>query len=136
MNKAEKWSLSVAVCVLICFFLSWAQVSYFVTLSSASDFNIPHSNTREFWLIPAIMLIVILFGLFQLWKRQPLLYAFVGVVGGLTSAYLMNRERIQMGHSASLAAASLEGWISSGFVLSLLLTFFALVFYFKPTESS
>lgn len=129
METARRVSLSAAVFVLVCFFLPWVQVSCVGIKDSASGFDLARDGRGELWLVPLLMLAFILLGLLRSWKKTPTVFASVGVIGAVLSAYLMNRERANAEHSLGLVGAHVTGWFWLGFVSSLAVAVGAIVFY-------
>jgi hypothetical protein len=135
MDRARRATLSLAVFVLICFFLPWVQVSCGGIRDSASGLDLARGGDRALWLVPLLMLAVILLGLARVWKKIPFVFALLGMVGGLLSAYLMDRQRMNTDRAAGLIGAQVTGWFWLGFVTSLGVAAAALMFYLRRFKS-
>src|SRR4051812_3917177 len=105
MDRARRATLSLAIFVLICFFLPWVQVSCGGIRDSASGLDLARGGDRALWLAPLLMLAVILLGLARVWKKMPFVFALLGMVGGLFSAYLMDRQRMNTDRTSGLIGA-------------------------------
>src|SRR3954447_601687 len=110
MEKARRVTLSAAVFALICFFLPWVQVSCAGLKDSESGFDLARGGDRVLWFIPLFMFVVILIGLTRAWKEMALTFALVGLITGLTSAILMNRERADTERVSGIVGAHVTGW--------------------------
>jgi hypothetical protein len=86
--------MTAALFVLVCFFLTWIQVSCGASKETASGIDLARDGNGELWLIPLLMLVLLFLGLKVLKERHELL-ALLGLISGLVSAYLMNRERLK-----------------------------------------
>jgi hypothetical protein len=130
MEKARQTMLSTAAFVLVCFFLPWMQVSCLGAKDAASGFELARDGARALWLVPLLMFAVLLLGVTRsIWERVPMLLALSGVVGGLTSAYLMHREYASTGSSARLLAVFWTVWFWLGLAASFGLAASAYWFY-------
>lgn len=132
--SARGVSVSAAVFVLICFFLPWVQVSCAGQTESASGFELARDGHGALWLIPVFMLAFVVIGLTQIRRILPTIFALIGVVGGLFSAYLMNRERVDAERDAVLAAHA-TGWLWLSLFLSLVLAVSSFIFFLKRERS-
>lgn len=132
--SARRVSISAAAFVLICFFLPWVQVSCGGHTESASGMDLARGGSGALWLIPVFMLAFIVIGLTQIWRVLPAIFALLGVVGGLFSAYLMNRERMDAERDAVLAAHA-TGWLWLSLFLSLVLAASSFLFFIKREKS-
>jgi hypothetical protein len=135
MERAKQVTLSAAVFVLICFFLPWVQVSCAGLKDSESGFDLARGGERGLWLVPLLMLALILLGLMRALKQRASLFALVSMVSGLISAYLMNRERVDVEQSSGLIRAHVTGWFWLGLFSSLGVAISALMFYLRRGES-
>jgi hypothetical protein len=135
MERARRLTVSAAVFALICFFLPWVQVSCVGIKDSASGFDLARGGVGELWLVPLLTLATILLGVMRVWKEAPATFALVGMVGGLLSAYLMNRERTSADQSLGLIGAHVTGWYWLGFVSSLAAAAGAVMSYLKRARS-
>jgi hypothetical protein len=135
MERARRITLSAAVFALICFFLPWVQVSCGGLKESESGFDLARGGERALWLVPMLMLAVILLGLTRAWKKEASAFALVSMASGLVSAYLMNRERVDVEDTSGLIGAHVTGWFWLGLFSSLVITLSALMFYLKRSRS-
>jgi|SRR5205085_1288279 len=133
MERVRRVTLSAAVFVLICFFLPWVQVSCGGVKDSASGFDLARGGDRALWFVPLLMLVVILLGLARSGKNGASIFALVSIVGGLTSAYLMNRERVNAEDASDLMR--ITGWFWLGLFSSLIVAISALVSFLKRSRS-
>ena len=131
---ARHISISAAIFVLICFFLPWVQVSCGGLKDSASGFDLARDGDGALWLVPFFMLAVILIGLTRLWRSIPTIFALLGVVGGAFTAYLINRERLDVDRVAVVSAHT-TGWLWLAFFSSIALALSAFVFFLKRGKS-
>ena len=114
---------SVALIVLICFFLPWVQLSCGTSENRLSGVDLARDSHGGLWLIPLLMLAVLLFGMVRKWKERHELSALVSLLSGLVSAYLMNRERMRAENTSGLIAVGLTGWfwLAFGATIALVL---------------
>jgi len=105
---------SLALIVLICFFLPWVQLSCGGSKSTLSGFDIARDGRNALWLIPFLMLAMVSLHLARGWRDRRELAAVVSLISGLVSAYLMNRERMRAEDTADLIAVGLTGWFWLG----------------------
>ena len=103
-------SLSLALIVLICFFLPWVQVSCGASESRLSGVELARDGHGGLWLIPCLMLAVLVLGVARVWKDKRELAALAALIAGLVTAYLMNRERVRAENSSGLVAVALTSW--------------------------
>lgn len=136
MERARRVTLSAAVFVFVCFFLPWMQVSCVGFKDSESGFDLARGGDRALWLVPALMLAVVLLGLKRAWQRRAATFALVSMISGLTSAYLMERERVYAEHASGLINAHMTNWFWLGLVASLGVAAGALMSYLKRARSS
>lgn len=132
--SARRVSVSAAVFVLICFFLPWVQVSCGGQTESASGFDLARDGNGALWLIPLLMSAFVVIGLTQIRRILPTIFALLGVVSGLFSAYLMNRERMDAERDAVLSAHA-TGWLWLSLFLSLVLAASSFLFFLKREKS-
>jgi hypothetical protein len=107
---SRRVTTSLAVIVLICFFLPWVQLSCGASESRLSGVDLARQGHSGLWLIPCLMLAVLFLSLARVWKNRRDLSTLVGLVAGLVSAYLMNRERVRAEDTSGLIAVGLTGW--------------------------
>jgi hypothetical protein len=104
----------MALIALICFFLPWVQLSCGSSENRLSGVDLARDGRSGLWLIPLLMLVVLFFGIVRGWKERRVLSALTGLIAGLVSAYLMNRERVRAEDSSGLIAVALTGWFWLG----------------------
>jgi asparagine N-glycosylation enzyme membrane subunit Stt3 len=90
----------------------------------------------ELWIIPLLMLAVLFLALARRWREKREISAVVTLVAGLTSAYLMNRERVRADNSSGLIAVSLSGWFWLSFGSAMLLVILSVWRILKRAPSS
>ena len=115
MEKAGKATVSLAVILLICFFLPWVQISCGASRDTATGLDLARDGDKGLWLIPLLMIVVIICGL-RLLRVSQVMFGLIAMLSGLVSVYLMNHERIRFEDTSGLIAARLTG----GFWLGLL----------------
>jgi len=81
--------------------------------------DLAREGHHELWLIPLLMLAVICLGVLRSRNGGRDLSGLVSFVAGLTSAYLMNRERLRAEDSSGLLAVRLTGWFWLGLASSV-----------------
>jgi hypothetical protein len=136
MNSARRTTLSLAMFVLVCFFLPWVQLSCVGMKDSVSGFDLAREGDELLWLVPLFMLAVLLFGLLRLiWEKMPAVFALAGTVGGGVSAYLMYHERSITNNSPRLVATQWTFIFWLGFLASLALVTSAFIFYVRRSRS-
>ena len=134
--NSRGFSLSLALIVLICFFLPWVQVSCGASESRLSGVDLARGGHGGLWLIPCLMLAVLVLGVARVWKDKRELAALAGLIAGLVTAYLMNRERVRAENSSGLVAVALTSWfwLSLGSTIGLVVVS-AFRFLKRPRES-
>jgi hypothetical protein len=135
MENARRVTLSAAVFGLFCFFMPWVQISCGGVKDSESGFGLARGGDRVLWFIPLFMLVVIIIGLTRAWKDMASTFALVSLVTGLTSTYLMNRERGDTERVVGVVGAHMTGWFWFGFTASLVVAASSVIFYFKRSRS-
>jgi hypothetical protein len=111
---SRRLTISMALIALICFFLPWVQLSCGKSESRLSGVDLARDGHSELWLIPFLMLVMLVIATLQAWNDQRAITALIGLVTGLVSAYLMNRERVRADDSSGLVAVGLTGWFWLG----------------------
>jgi hypothetical protein len=111
---SKRVTLSMALIALTCFFLPWVQLSCGASENRLSGVDLARDGHSALWLIPVLMLAVLFFGIARGWRDRRELSALTGLVAGLVSAYLMNRERTRAEHTSGLIAVALTGWFWLG----------------------
>jgi hypothetical protein len=132
----KRVTTSMALIVLICFFLPWVQLSCGGSKSTLSGLDIARDGRSVLWLIPFLMLAVVLLHLARGWKDRRDLSAVVGLISGLVSAYLMNRERMRAEDTADLIAVGLTGWFWLGLGSSIGLVLVSVLRFLKRRPAS
>src|SRR6266436_2228596 len=111
---SKRVTLSMALIALTCLFLPWVQLSCGASENRLSGVDLARDRHSGLWLIPVQMLAVLFFGIARGWKDRREVSAVMGLVAGLVSAYLMNRERMRAEHTSGLIAVALTGWFWLG----------------------
>ena len=107
-------TISIALIALICFFLPWVQLSCGTSEKRLSGVDLARDGHSGLWLIPFLMLVLLFLHLARAWKDRHEISALIGLVAGLVSAYLMNRERVRAEDTSGLIAVGLTGWFWLG----------------------
>ena len=108
--NSRRVTISVALIVLICFFLPWVQLSCGTSENNLSGVDLARDGHTGLWLLPLLMLVLLFLSIARTWKDRRELSTMVGLVSGLVSAYLVNRERVRAEDSSGLIAVGLTGW--------------------------
>jgi len=111
---SKRVTMSMALIALICFFLPWVQLSCGTSESRLSGIDLARDGHGELWLIPFLMLVILFLGIARAWKDRGEVQSLTGLVAGLVSAYLMNRERVRAEDTSGLIAVGLTGWFWLG----------------------
>jgi hypothetical protein len=134
--ESRRVTVSMALIAMICFFLPWVQVSCGASKDRLSGLDLARDGHSGLWLIPLLMLAVLFLGIARVWKDRRELSALVGLVAGLVSAYLMNRERVRAEDTSGLIAVALTGWFWLGLGSTIgLVVLSALRFLKRPRAS-
>jgi hypothetical protein len=135
-DSSRRVTLSLAVFVLICFFLPWVQLSCVGIKDSLSGFDLARAGDTLLWLVPVLMLVIILIGLWRsLEQKLPSFFALASTVGGGISAYLMYNERSTTNQSPRLVLAQWTSLFWLGFAASLGIVAAAIVYYARRSRS-
>jgi len=110
----RRLTTTLALIVLICFFLPWVQLSCGASESRLSGVDLARDGHSALWLILVLMLVILLLGITRVWKDRRDVAALIGLIAGLVSAYLMNRERVRAEDTSGLIAVGLTGWFWLG----------------------
>lgn len=129
-------TVSLALIVLTCFFLPWVQVSCGTSSDRLSGVDLARDGRNSLWLIPLLMLAVLLVGVARAWRERREISALVGLIAGLASTYLMNRERIRAEDTSGLVAVALTGWFWLGLASSIALAGLAAFGFLKRSGRS
>ena len=124
MDK-QRITVSLALIVLICFFLPWVQVSCGASSSRLSGVDLARDGHNSLWLIPLLMLAVLFVGIARAWRERREISALVGLIAGLITTYLMNRERLRAEDTSSLIAVKLTSWFWLGLISTLAIVLLA-----------
>jgi hypothetical protein len=136
MNNARRAVVSLAVFVLICFFLPWVQLSCVGMKDSLSGYDLARQQDKFLWFVPLSMLAVLIFGLARsIWNRMPAIFALTATVGGSISTYLMFYERSTANDSARLVATKWTALFWIAFVACIGVVTAALAFYAKRARA-
>lgn len=113
MKNANKGTVSFAICLLICFFLPWVQVSCGASHDTATGLDLARDGEGALWLIPILAVVLILCGLRVLAINQ-VIFGLIDLISGLVSVYLMNHERVKFQDTSGVISANLTGWFWLG----------------------
>ena len=136
MNNARRVTVSLAMFVLICFFLPWVQLSCVGVKDSVSGLSLARDGDNLLWFIPVFMLGAVGFGTARrIWNEAPSVFALTSTLGGSISAYLMYQERENLNHGPRLVATqwTIVFWL--GFLASLAIVFASILFYKRRSRS-
>ena len=126
----------MALIALICFFLPWVHVSCGTSENRLSGVDLARDGHSGLWLLPVLMLVVLFLGIARTWKVRREVSTLVGLISGLVSAYLMNRERVKAEDTSGLIAVGLTGWFWLGLGSTIVLVVVsALRFLKRPRET-
>ena len=112
-------TITLALIVFICFFLPWVQVSCGSSTSRLTAVDLARDGHNSLWLIPLLMLVVLVVAVSRAWKERRQISALVPFVGGVVTAFLMNRERMRADDTSGLVAVRLTGWFWLGLVTAI-----------------
>ena len=115
----RRTTITLALIVLICFFLPWVQVSCGSSTSRLTGVDLARDGHNSLWLIPLLMLIVLVVAVSRAWKERRQITALIPFIGGLVTTYLMNRERMRADDTSGLVAVRLTGWFWLGLVTAI-----------------
>jgi hypothetical protein len=111
---SRRSTISMAFIAFICFFLPWVQLSCGKSESRLSGVDLARDGHSELWLIPFLMLAMLVIATARAWNDKRAITGLSGLVAGLVSAYLMNRERVRAEDSSGLVAVGLTVWFWLG----------------------
>jgi hypothetical protein len=129
-------TLSMALIVLICFFLPWVQVSCGSSRDTLSGIDLARDGHNGLWLIPICLIAALFFNVARRWKERRAILSLINLIAGLLSAYLMNRERLRAEDHAGLIAVTLTGWFWLGLGSALGLVVIAALGILKSTRGN
>ena len=132
----KRVTLSMALIVLICFFLPWVQLSCGASENRLSGVDLARDGHTGLYLIPFLTLAVLFFGIARAWKDRREVSAIVSLVAGLVSAYLMNRERIRAEDTSGLIKVTLTGWFWLGLGSTIALVIVSAVRFLKRPKTN
>jgi hypothetical protein len=133
---SKRVTASLALIVLICFFLPWVQLSCGTSESRLSGVDLARDGHSGLWLIPFLMLAVLFFAIARAWKDRRDLSALITLISGLVSAYLMNRERVRAENTSGLIAVGLTGWFWLGLGSTIGLVILGALRFLKRPKAS
>ena len=113
----RRTTITLALIVLICFFLPWVQVSCGSSSSRLTGLDLARDGHNSLWLIPLLMLVILLLAVARVWKER--VSALVPFIGGVVTSFLMNRERMRANDTSGLVAVRLTGWFWLGLVTAI-----------------
>jgi hypothetical protein len=126
----------MALIALICFFLPWVHLSCGTSENRLSGVDLARDGHRGLWLIPLLMLLVLFLGIARTWKDKHEASILVGLVSGLVSAYLMNRERVKAEDTSGLIAVGLTGWFWLGLGSTIVLVVVSALLFLKRSRET
>jgi hypothetical protein len=106
MEKASKVPVSLAITLLVCFFLPWVQISCGTEKDTASGLDLARDGERALWLIPLLAIVIIVCGL-RLLRIDQRIFSFITLLVGLVTIYLMNHERMRFTENTAVIEAKL-----------------------------
>lgn len=130
----RRTTITLALIVLICFFLPWVQVSCGSSTSRLTAVDLARDGHSSLWLIPLVMLVILLVAVARAWKER--VSALVPLIGGLVTTFLMNRERMRANDTSGLVAVRLTGWFWLGLVTAIGLVGVAAFRFLKGSENT
>ena len=134
--ESKRFTVSLALIVLICFFLPWLQVSCGSSVDRLSGVDLAREGHNALWLIPVLMIAVLFLSIARSWKERRGISAVATLVAGLVSVYLMNRERGRFDPSSGLIAVNLTAWFWFGFGAAVFLVILSALRVLKRTPSN
>ena len=130
----RRTTITLALIVLICFFLPWVQVSCGSSSSRLTGVDLARDGHNSLWLIPLLMLVILLVAVARAWRKR--VSALVPFIGGLVTTFLMNRERMRADDTSGLVAVRLTGWFWLGLVTAIGLVGVAAFRFLKGSEKT
>ena len=135
-NRPRRITLSLALWILVCFFMPWAQLSCVGIRDSVSGYDLARGGDNALWFVPLFMLLILILGLMRwVWEKLPALFALTSTVGGGLSAYLIFHEYYNLTDAPNLVATrwTIIFWL--GFIAALALVAVAFWFYIERTRA-
>jgi hypothetical protein len=114
MEKASKITVSLAIIVLICFFLPWVQVSCGGAKDTDTGLDLAREGERALWIIPLVTIALVVCGL-RLLRIDQRIFALITLLSALVVVYLMNHERIRFTDTSGV----IEARLTPGFWLGM-----------------
>ena len=115
MEKSSKLTVSLAIILLICFFLPWVQVSCGAAKDTETGLDLARDGERALWLIPLLTIALVVCGV-RLLKIDQRIFAIITMLSGLVAVYLMNHERTRF----TATTGVIETKLTPGFWIGLL----------------
>ena len=132
----RRTTITLALIVFICFFLPWVQVSCGSSTSRLTGVDLARDGHNSLWLIPLLMLIVLVVAVSRAWKERRQISALVPFIGGVVTAFLMNRERMRADDTSGLVAVRLTGWFWLGLVTAIGIVGVAALRFLKGSDKT
>jgi ABC-type branched-subunit amino acid transport system permease subunit len=115
MEKTNRVTVSLALTLLVCFFLPWVQVSCGAEKDTASGLDLARDGETGLWLVPLLTIVVVVCGL-RLLRIDQRIFALITLLCGLVVLYLMNHQRARFEETTGIIQARL----TFGFWLGLI----------------
>src|SRR2546423_13092727 len=112
-------NISLALIVLICFFLPWVQVSCGGAKDTLSGLDLARHDQTSLWLVPLSMLFILVFVVLRRRNEKPFVASIISIVCSGLTVYLMNDQRMRVQDESGIVSAQLTGWFWLGFISSL-----------------
>lgn len=132
----RRTTITLALIVLICFFLPWVQVSCGSSTSRLTGVDLARDGHNSLWLIPLLMLVILLVAVTRAWKERRQISALVPFIGGVVTTFLMNRERMRADDTSGLVAVRLTGWFWLSLVTAIGIVGVAAFRFLKGSEKA
>jgi hypothetical protein len=133
----RRTTITLALIVFICFFLPWVQVSCGSSTSRLSAVDLARDGGHSsLWLIPLLMLTILLVAVARFWRERRQISALVPFIGGVVTAFLMNRERMRASETSGLVAVRLTGWFWLGLIAAIGIVGVAAFRFLKGSEKT
>jgi hypothetical protein len=115
----RRTTITLALIVLICFFLPWVQISCGSSSSRLSGADLARDGHNSLWLILFVVCAILVVSVTRAWNDRRQIAALAPLLGGLITSYLMNRERIRADNASGLVAARVTGWFWLGLLSAI-----------------
>jgi hypothetical protein len=129
--EIRRATISLALIVLICFFLPWVQLSCGGSEDRITGVDLARDGHNGLWLIPLLMLAILVISISRNLNERRGVLAVTSLLSGLITVYLMNRERVRVHDRSGLIAISLTGWFWLGFGSAILLVVLSALRFLK-----